>query len=328
MPLGLSQQTRTYLATLETRRRSLYALFVTFMVFVLLFFLVVARVYSLEAVEARLPGWLSSVMGLLLPGLPTALLDFTERHPLAVLVMGVSAYCLRRASRKAKEAAQDCAFQAWLRTSTVGRQQVYGPAPAMRHFRWVPPPVVTFSLAGIVIVVFWVNTISPQQQIHRPKDVAQGSCSDGVRGDCWLISGEAVLVRINAERARNETGVLLEKDSCYSTRLVAQAGWRDGPSIEPPAEGFEFDSDVFGFTKFWWMRWLRPRPGGRWFEIVGRVARQADVFPVLHATDARRIHRFVAPDDGELVLHVNDVPFANNRGVVTMELRKCSGGIQ
>ena len=278
MPLGLNAETRDRLAALETRRKRLYLLFLNYVALVLLFFLVVANVYSLEAVEAHLPELLSFLMELFLPGLPTAVLDFAERHPFAILIISLGAYLLRRASRKTAEAAQNCAFQAWIRTRTLGRRQIHGPSPQSPSLHWIPSPVISFSLTGVALALLLVNAISPQQPIRAPQNATLATCADGVRGDCWLRAGETVLVRVNAQRHRNGTGVLLERETCYAARLVDQAGWRDGFDIEPPPEGFEFDSDIFGIRKFWWMEWLRPRPEGLWFEIVAGLTENRRFF--------------------------------------------------
>ena len=138
----------------------------------------------------------------------------------------------------------------------------------------------------------------------------------------WLWAKQS-LVNVNARQPRNETGVLLKKNSLYSARFVASTAWRDGGKIRPKPKGFEFDSDFFGFTKFWWMRWLRPHSDGQWFQVVGRVDRDPNVFSILDATDASRPYKFTAPMDGELVLQVNDVWYENNGGVMTIELQRC-----
>ena len=282
--------------------------------------MVVGCVYSREAVAARTPGWLSSVMALLLPGLPTNVLDFAERHPMAVGFVGVVVYMLRRASRQTKEAAQEYAFQVWRLALAPGPPQALG---KLCRPGWAPRPFVTIGAAVGVATIIGVNLIAPQQPVSRAARDGVSSCNGAVRGDCLLASGETVLVAIRASQPRNESGVLLEKDACYSSRFVSSVRWRDGGQLQPPAEGFDFDSDVFQLKKFWWMRWLRPRPEGLWFEIVGRIDRQSRVFGLLDGTDARRVHSFVAPADGELVLQVNDVPYENNSGVMVIQLTRC-----
>lgn len=323
MGLGLNNQARVRLGEFETGRKRLYVLFVICIALVLCFSLIVANCYSLEATEARLPGWFSAMMELVLPGLPTRVLDFAERHPVAVLIVGMVLYLLRRASQKAKDAAQEYAFQAWRQTPNAAPLGVIGPMPPIRWLRWVPSPILSVGLVVVIIVFVGVNTISPQQRTPSANDTRESTCSDGARGDCWLALGETVLVNVNARQPRNETGVLLKKNSLYSARFVASTAWRDRGKIRPKPEGFEFDRDFFGFTGFWWVRWLRPHPDGQWFQVVGRVGRDPNVFPILDARDASRPHKFTAPMDGELVLHVNDVPYENNSGVMTIELQRC-----
>ena len=323
MGLGLNNQARTTLGEFETVRRRLYAMFVICIALILCFSIIVAIFYSLEATEARLPGWFSATMGLVLPGLPTRILDFAERHPVAVLIVGIVLYLLRKASQKAKDAAQEYAFQAWRRTTNAGRSGTIGPMPPIHPPRWVPSLMLSVGFLVVITVFVGVNTICPQQLGPRANDIGESSCSNGARGDCWLALGETVLVNVNARKPRNETGVLLKKNARYSARFVASTEWRDGDKIRPKPRGFEFDCDLFGFTKFWWMRWLRPHPDGRWFEVVGRVDRDPNVFSILDAIDACRPYKFTAPMDGELVLHVNDVRYENNGGVMTIELQRC-----
>ena len=323
MGLGLNNQARACLGEFETVRKRLYLLFVICIALFLFFSIIVAKLYSLEATEAHLPGWFSAAMELVLPGLPTRVLDFAERHPVAVLIVGMVLYLLRRASQKAKDAAQEYAFQAWRRTTNAGHLGVIGRMPPIHPPRWVPPQMLSVGVVVAITVLVGVNTISPQQRITSTNNTRESSCSDGARGDCWLALGETVLVNVNARQPRNETGVLLKKNLLYSARFVASMAWRDGCNIMPPPEGFEFDPDRFRFAKFWWMKWLRPRLNGQWFEVVGRVDRHPKVFSVLDEIDASRPYKFIAPMDGELVLQVNDVWYENNGGVMTIELQRC-----
>ena len=188
MGLGLNNQARARLREFETVRKRLYVLVVICIALVLFFSLIVAKFYSLEATEARLPGWFSATMELVLPGLPTRVLDFAERHPVAVLIVGIVLYLLRRASQKAKDAAQEYAFQAWRRTMHAS----LGPMPPIHHLRWVPSPILSVGLVVVITVFVGVNTNSPQQRGLSANNIRESSCSNGARGDCWLALGETV----------------------------------------------------------------------------------------------------------------------------------------
>ena len=325
MAPGLSRPARECLERLETARARLYVIFANLVGLTILFSLVVASVYSMEAVEPRLPRWLSGTMELILPGAPTHVLGFAERHPLAVLSVVLVFWLLRRASKRTKEAAQEYAFQEWRRAVGSGSSPTASLSP-ISGSHWVPPSIVTvFFMVGIIVYV-GINTLSHQGKMFDANDVGDVSCSDGVRGDCWLVSGETVLVSVNSRVPRNETGVLLEKNSCYVAEIVGRTAWRNGKVIEPASTGFEFDSDMFGLPEFWWLRWLRPSRKAQWFEVVGRIGRQPTVFPVLEFSATAGQRRFTAPAEGELVLQVNDVAYENNGGVMRIALSRCNDG--
>ena len=309
----------TRLGEFDARRRRFYTLFVTFQALSVLALLLVAVVYPTDGIEARLPEWLSEVMALVLPGLPTLVLEFAEKFPWTVLTVGVAIWLIRRASHVVKEAAQEYAFQAWRRTPAAGSGQVQDVTPPRGGLLWAPPRVATLGLAAAVVLVVFVNTLSPQRAIVRA-DAGLSSCR-GAPGDCRLAAGESRLVVVRADEPRNETGVLLEAGERYTARFVGLVGWKDA-HLEPEPEGFEFDRDAFGLRKFWWLEWRRPYPEGRWFQVVGRIDRDPGVFPILDADDASTPFTFIAPRDGELVLLVNDVPYENNAGVMTIEISR------
>ena len=191
--------------------------------------------------------------------------------------------------------------------------------PLRRGLLWAPPRGATLGLAAVLGLLVVANTLSPQRAIVRA-DVARSSCV-GAQGDCRLALGQSVEVTVRAGEPGNETGVLLEAGESYAARFVGLAGWRDA-HLEPAPEGFEFDRDVLGFRRVWWMEWRRPHPQGRRFQLVGRIDRDPDVFPILDADDASTPFTFTAPRDGELVLLVNDMPYENNAGVMTIKISR------
>lgn len=145
----------------------------------------------------------------------------------------------------------------------------------------------------------------------------ESSCA-GVCGARRLGRGEIARVLVVAKRNRNRTGLLLARDETYMVRFIAADGWRDGDYVASP-RGVEFE----GLTRYLakGVEWLRPYPQGDWFQLIGRIDRGRDVFPILNQNDPAVPFAFRAPDDGELVLLVNDVIYGNNRGVMTVEIR-------
>ena len=119
----------------------------------------------------------------------------------------------------------------------------------------------------------------------------------------------------------NGTGILLETSAWYTAQHIRSEGWRD-KDIRVNPIGFRFCQNARRLSRFWWMEWLRPYPEGEWFEVLGRIDQEMSVFPVLDSCDAEKPWPFRAPQDGELVLLVNDVIYSNNAGVMTLEIAR------
>ena len=146
----------------------------------------------------------------------------------------------------------------------------------------------------------------------KPESECVGTC-----GPRRLARRETVRVTVAARRERNETGLLLARGETYTARCVGSEGWRDG-SYDAGPQGVEFE----GWTR-WLARtveWLRPYPQGGWFQLIGRIDRGRDVFPILDRQNPGKPFAFRAPQDGELVLLVNDVFYGNNGGFLTVEI--------
>ena len=173
-PVGLPASANQRLRQFDARRMRFYTLSMTFLVLVLPAFLIVAVVYPADAIEARLP-WLSAVMALLLPGLPTLVLEFAEKYPWLVFIVGGAIWLLRRASRVVKEAAQEYAFQAWRRTTAAGPGRAMLPMPPNRGLLWAPPCNATVVVITGLVVLLVVNVLSPQDVIVN--DVPNGNNS-------------------------------------------------------------------------------------------------------------------------------------------------------
>ena len=147
------------------------------------------------------------------------------------------------------------------------------------------------------------------------------NCND-IRGLCQLGTGEVQRLTISANRARNETGLILKANEIYTIRNITKDEWRDKNIEVERAEGFEFTKGLLGLPRFWWIKWRRPYPEGRWFQVIGRIDRNHKVFPVLDNMDALKPFPFTPPRDGELVLFVNDVIYSNNHGLMVIEISR------
>ena len=73
-------------------------------------------------------------------------------------------------------------------------------------------------------------------------------------------------------------------------------------------------------TGTWRKGWsgFGPYPQGAWFQLIGRIDRGRDVFPIFNQQGEPLAFR--APEDGEFVLLVNDVIYGNNGGFLTVEI--------
>ena len=135
-----------------------------------------------------------------------------------------------------------------------------------------------------------------------------------------LARGETVRVTVAARRKRNETGLLLARGETCTARFIESGGWRDG-SYDAEPHGVEIEGWIGYLSKG--VEWLRPYPHGAWFQLIGRIDRGRDVFPIFNQQGEPLAFR--APEDGELVLLVNDVIYGNNGGFLTVEISIASG---
>ena len=130
--------------------------------------------------------------------------------------------------------------------------------------------------------------------------------------------GDVARVTVEASNPHNETGLSMVAGQRYTARCIRCVGWKDGSYDATPA-GVEFKGLARFLARLFECR--RPYPRGNWFEVVGRVD-NGSTFQVLANPDASIPREFEAPNSGELVLMVNDVLYCNNKGVMTIEIRK------
>ncbi len=313
------------LAWLAGWRWSLYLIFAGTALFVVAGFVLFAVAFPTDAIEPLLPPWLSGTLAFVLSDLPAIVLDFAEKYPYLALGAVGLIWLIRTLSRIVKDTAQEYTFQAWrlIVAAAPGQAPSTPPPPSTGRMLWgIPVALAWFPglfLPLVALAVVLVVNRSPATYAAGAAENLAG-CED-VQGDCRLAPGESMLVTLRADQPRNETGLMLEQGETYTARFISNVGWRDA-SKEPRREGFESFETVLGVPKFIWMRWRRPLPEGRWFEVVGRIDHEREAFSILDADDARRPHEFTAPKEGELVLLVNDVKFDNNGGVMTLYISR------
>ena len=178
---------------------------------------------------------------------------------------------------------------------------------------------LSLTLLALVCLLFSLSSTISSQPGENNGKLDESACCADVNSPRRLGVGETVEVQILANRKRNETGLLLLKGEIYTAKYLQHQKWKDGKYFAEPT-GVEFDGFVRFLARF--VEWLRPYPEGMWFQLVGRIDRGHEVFPVLDAIDAKQPYQFKALDDGELVLFVNDVWYRNNSGNMTISIQR------
>lgn len=188
---------------------------------------------------------------------------------------------------------------------------------------WWALPCIVLSLVALALL--WpINGSGKTGTTSEAmcKGPVESSPCTGVCSPHLLVPGETIRVKVVAHCRRNETGLWLKEGTTYTGKYVSRDGWRDGEYRATP-EGVQFPPWLQFAAQ--WVEWLRPYPEGVWFQVVGRIERGREVFPVLDTGDASKPHQFTAPRDGELVILVNDVWYPNNHGFMTVEIGRAPG---
>lgn len=268
--------------------------------------------------------WPAEIVRFFTPGLPANLIDAALRFPVQMIVLAAFVAAIFRMNRVVKLEDDEYAFQTWLRVGVATPPPMPAMAPTARIIAriaavwWVLPVLPVLMLA---LGPGWVPDASDTVAVQGAKMDASAKTQSPCIGACSprrLARGETIHVTVAARRKRNETGLLLTRGEAYTARCIRSEGWRDGSYSAGP-HGVEFE----GLTRFLarGVEWLRPYPQGDWFQLIGRIDRGRDVFPMLDQQEPGEPFAFRAPDDGELVLLVNDVIYGNNRGFLTVEIR-------
>ncbi len=315
---------------LEKAQTKLYWLYVAINMFTLNFLIMVMVLGT--SVEPRWP-LLADLIRFVLPGIPANLVDSAVKFPLQSIVLILVIWVMYMMNKQVKVEANELAFQIWQRIYCGQYYLLPKLSFIVKIVGWMAPPkclsivtVLFFALFLLILLLTLILSIL----LSTCKDdndcplsgVAINSPEmfcDNVRGPCRLGAGGTISVTIASNRKHNMTGIFVKGGETYSARFVSSEHWCDGNYPAKPG-GVKFDEYVRFLA--WWVKWLRPYPEGEWFQIVGRVDGSNKVFPIFHGQDDQVESSFKVPDNGELVLLVNDVWYRNNKGVMSIEIRR------
>ncbi len=307
-------------------RKNLYYLSVAIHLVVMCLLLVV-----LLLVDAVEPIWQGPVdiARVFMPGLLENLVAAGLRFPLLGIILTPFILIMSWFRQRMKTEEQEWAFQGW----RSGQGKSFQPNPPIqcveriakisRFFSILYVPVFVLSVLLVLSLLIYpllhlACTVFAHSEPEN-KILHQSACCADVSGLRRLGVGETVQVHILANRKRNETGLLLLEGDKYKARYIQREKWMDGKYNAGP-NGVKFEGFVGFLAKLF--EWLRPYPAGNWFQIIGRIDRRHDVFPVLDATDPEKPNEFEATSDGELVLFVNDLWYPNNSGAMTISIHR------
>ena len=304
-----------WLSRFEATRKWLYRLSVAVYFVIVLLYLLPAAFLSSAVEPVWLPLSLKDIVGFVVPGLPSNLVDLVMKYPFQALLLLLSAVGMRLLSRWVKVEEAEYAFRAWQLDS---RAHWPTPIPTILKGSWC---LVVAVMLFLTVLLLGFLSGSGKTATGKKVEYASTGLATSCKEICsprLLAPGKTATVLVVANRERNETGLLLKKGRTYTGRYVDYEGWRDGSYCATP-EGVRFPP-LLRIVARWW-EWLRPFPQGVWFQVVGRIEGGREVFPVLDGRDASSPFEFRAPRDGELVLLVNDVWYPNNHGVMTVEIQ-------
>lgn len=266
----------------------------------------------------------TEIARLFTPGLPANLVAAGLKFPVKTIMLALVIGAIYWMNRVVKLEDDEQAFQTWLRFTLPQPPPV--PVPA-----WTATIIARIAAFWLLLAVLVLLALAlrPGSFSDASEAVAAQSERTDISADTespWttmcglrrLGRRETARITIAAKRERNETGLHLIKGETYTARFIRSTGWRDGDHDAEP-HGVEFEGWIRYLAKG--VEWLRPYPQGDWFQLIGRIDRGRDVFPILDQQYTRKPFVFRAPENGELVLLVNDVIYCNNSGILTIEVR-------
>ncbi len=271
---------------------------------------------SLGAVVPQWP-WLPAIVEAFVPRLPLGVLEFAAAYPWQVVAFVILIWAVRRAALAIGRSQAEFAYQVWAGVAPNNRVGLR----TRILLKITPPRWLTFVTVG-ALVAYAIVDLSGRGVVDTVSESTPiAGCAEVTGRLCRLGDGESVLVSIRADDPDNSSGILLDACGSYGAAYVSVGGWLDR-KVNVPPEGFDFSDNFLGIRRFAWVEWRRPFPGGKWFQVVGRIDRLNPVFPILDAQRASTEVEFSPPHSGELVLLVNDVIYDNNHGVMVIRIRK------
>lgn len=275
--------------------------------------------------------WPADLIQFFTTELPAAFIAAALKFPIRAALLVVLMVAVFWMNRVLKLGDDEQAFRIWFRTwsgiSTAAPPKVFVPSLTARIIAGFAAIWWLVFIAALLALTLWPPAPSGSSEAVAARAEKMGVCSE-TGHPCVRTSGlrllgrdETARITVVAKRKRNETGLLLQKGGTYKSRVIEYTGWRDGSYIATP-RGVEFE----GWLRYWvkGMEWLRPYPQGKWFQLIGRIDHGRDVFPLLDQTydqtSTRQFSTFQAPEEGELVLLVNDVIYGNNSGFLVVEI--------
>ena len=303
----------------ETTRKRLYCLSLVINALVLPSCLVAIAILG-KATEPVVQ-WPVEFARFFTPGLPANLVAAGLKFPVPAITLTVVVVTVFWMNRVVKIADDEQAFQTWPRFGAAASPPI--PAPAARIIARISPFWWLLPVFVLLVLAFGAGSSSDPSERATVQGNTVGTHGNS-QSSCVvacdlhrLARGESVRVTVAARRKRNETRLLLARGETYTARFIESDGWRDG-SYDAGPQGVEFEGWTRRLGRT--VEWLRPYPQGEWFQLIGRIDRGRDVFPVLERQYPEKPFAFQAPEDGELVLLVNDVLYGNNGGFLTVEI--------
>jgi uncharacterized protein (DUF2235 family) len=187
---------------------------------------------------------------------------------------------------------------------------------------------VIFLLSLILTALpFFYGELVPASSPPTSRAATASSRCSNAQGLCTLEPNGSILVSMDAKEKENRTELLMEAGERYTVEYVSRTNWCDG-EIDVSPGGFDFDRWL-GVRRFWWLEWLRPYPQGHWYQVLGRIGDSSPAFPLFkehlsepEAEDLSEPEEFKPLESGELYLFVNDLPYGNNSGTMTLRITR------
>jgi hypothetical protein len=121
------------------------------------------------------------------------------------------------------------------------------------------------------------------------------------------------MVKIESKERWTDTGIKPSKNSLY--KYEAMGKWNDW-FIKCDADGYP---KILNFLMDLFLRRIKRTPSAKWFQLIGIVNKD-----ILHTINLGVKGKFIAPENGQLWVSVNDADSAyhNNFGNIDLKVEK------